>query len=512
MKTRYTKSQIVDAISFWHNELLRESLEPKTEAKLKEAAKVFAKAIGAQIKAGGMFRFEDGETPDPLVAIKTTIKKGVSIDNCKKELKKLGMPAEVIDQMAKGYSEWFSKNIFGGDKKAIDNLLKTTEQFNYFANVVFGVWHHDPVLSKLLKKNPPKAGEDKESASSEDTSLNEDDVSLDEGWRIPQPWVAVVKVKNGDYVDFIVYATSEEEAKKKGEDIIKTHKLPDAIVVSAHEKDWDKIETSDDESEWFVNEGESFRANGNEDATINEDDDLNEVTATEDNNIVIYTSKWVAWYGTSDDLNAQEHDVRIKNLQSDWVNSKEFNEKDGDHLEKMIKFAEDQGFHVTSIGLPYSGKLVSVDDFLKNSSTGINERYDRYGGFGGYGRKYSSYGSNAPRGAAIGWYCVADVDPACKNMDRNWRFGPIEFTRGVVDFLYPERQYKRGATMLRHKHFKMPNDGDVVELYVGIASIFDAVKNNDEEALKKLDMIGINRNISLGLDPEDDYSAQYVLR
>ena len=73
MKTRYTKSQIVDAINFWHNELLRESLEPKTEAKLKDAAKVFAKAIGNMIKAGGMFRFEDGETPDPLVAIKTTI-------------------------------------------------------------------------------------------------------------------------------------------------------------------------------------------------------------------------------------------------------------------------------------------------------------------------------------------------------------------------------------------------------------------------------------------------------
>jgi hypothetical protein len=338
MNTRYTKSQIVDAINFWHNELLKESLEPKTEAKLKEAAKIFAKAIGAQIKAGGMFRFEDGETPDPLIAIKTTIKKGVSVENCKKELKKLGMPAEIIEPMAKNYSEWFSKNIFGGDRKAIDNLLKTTEQFNYFANVVFGVWHRDPVISKLLKKNVP-TGEEGEETSSED-----------------------------------------------------------------------------------LDEGEAFGANGTEDASLEEDE-----------------------------------------------------EKD----------------------------IPEAEDF---------EEYDRYGGYGGYGRKYSSYGSSAPRGEAIGWDWVADVDPACKNMDRNWRFGPIEFTRGVVDFLYPERQYKRGATMLRHKHFKMPNDGDVVELYVGIASIFDAVKNNDEEALKKLDMLGINRNISLGLDPEDDYSVQYVLR
>ena len=357
MKTKYSKSQIEEAISFWKSQLLAEALEPKTEAKLKDAAKAFAKAIGNMIKANGMFRFEDDETPDPLVAIKTTIKKGVSADNCKKELKKLGTPPELIDQMAKSYSEWFSKSIFGGDKKAIDNLLKTTEQFNYFANVVFGVWHRDPELSKLLKKTPP-AGE--EAATAEDNS---------------------------------------------GEN---------------------------------VEEGESFRANGNEDAALDE-------TGTED-------------------ASKDKEDV------SEGEDSSGLDEED------------------------------------------LEERYDRFGGYGGYGRKYSSYGSSAPRGAAIGWYCVADVDPACKNMDRNWRFGPIEFTRGVVDFLYPERQYKRGATMLRHKHFKMPNDGDVVELYVGLPSIFDAVKNNDEEALKKLEMIGINKNISLGLDPDDDYTSQYVLR
>lgn len=251
--------------------------------------------------------------------------------------------------MAKSYADWFSKNIFGGDKKAIDNLLKTTEQFNYFANVVFGVWHRDPVLSKLLKKTAP-AGEE---------------------------------------------AAAEDNAAEN------------------------------------VEEGESFRANGNEDAAVDE--------------------------------------------------------ADGD-----------------------AGEDASTEEDLDEED--IEERYDRFGGYGGYGRKYSSYGSSAPRGEAIGWYCVADVDPACKSMDRNWRFGPIEFTRGVVDFLYPERQYKRGATMLRNKHVKMPDSGESVEVYVGIPSIFDAVKNNDEEALKKLEMIGINKNISLGLDPDDDYTAQYVLR
>lgn len=337
IKRKYTRNQIVETINYWKNWLLKESLEPKTEQKLKDAAKIFAKSVGAMIKAGGMFRFEDGETPDPTVAIKTTIKKGVSVDSCKRELKKLGTPPELIDMMAKAYSDWFKKTIFGGDQKAISNLLKTTEQFNYFANVVFGIWHRDPDLSQLMKKTPPESSED-----------------------------------------------SGEESTQGGEET--------------------------------VDEGEAFRANGTDDAALDEEEEE------------------------------------------------------------------------------------------------MNERYDRYGGFGGYGRSYSSYGSRAPRGESIGWYCVADVDPACKSMDRNWRFGPIEFTRGVQDFLYPERQYKRGATMLRHKHFQMPNDGGISEIYVGIASIFDAVKNNDEEALQKLDMLGISRNISLGLDPGDDYSAQYVLR
>lgn len=338
MKTdkRYTKSQIVNAINFWERKLLNESLEPKTEAKLKDAAKIFAKEVGTMIKCGGMFRFEDGETPDPIVAIKTTIKKGVSMENCKRELKRLGTPADLIDQMAKQYSEWFKNKVFGGDQKAISNLLKTTEQFNYFANVVFGIWHKDKVLSQMLKKNPPSTG---------------------------------------------------EEVQSSGEDL---------------------------------EEGESFRANGNEDIAIDEDD-------------------------------------------------------------------------------------------ASDASSEIYERYDRFGGYGGYGRSYSSYGGRAPRGSDIGWDSVANVDPACRNMDRKWRFGPIEFTRGVTDFLYPERQYKRGATMLRYKDFQMP-DGNVADLYVGLPSIFDAVKNNDEEALNKLDMIGISRNITLGMDPNDDYSVQYNLR
>lgn len=97
--------------------------------------------------------------------------------------------------MAKSYADWFSKNIFGGDKKAIDNLLKTTEQFNYFANVVFGVWHRDPVLSKLLKKTTP-AGE--ESAAKDNAAENveegesfrangNEDAAIDEAEAVAKP-------------------------------------------------------------------------------------------------------------------------------------------------------------------------------------------------------------------------------------------------------------------------------------------------------------------------------------
>jgi len=100
-----------------------------------------------------------------------------------------------------------------------------------------------------------------------------------------------------------------------------------------------------------------------------------------------------------------------------------------------------------------NGNEDAIDDELTEDEDQIDERYDRFGGFGGYGRSYSSYGGHAPRGSNIGWYSVADVDPACKSMDRKWRFGPLEFTRGVTDYLYPERQYKRGATMLRYKGF-----------------------------------------------------------
>lgn len=360
MTTEYTTSQIQEAIAYWNAQMLRESLEPKTEQKLKEMAKKFAKAIGQQIKNGGMFRLEDDQT-DPLVSIKTTIKTGVSEDLCKRILKKRhDTPPELVDQIAKLYSSWFSKNLFGGDKKAISNLLKTTEQFNYFANVVLGVWHRDEEISKFLKPVPPESSEEK----SDDT---QDEETLDE---------------------------------------------------------------TDD-----LEENDAFRASGNEDAMIEDS---------------------------------------IQNGQDDE------NYLDEDEMDEE-------------------------DDIYEN-------RYDRYGGYGGYGRSFSSYGSNAPRGSQISWYSVADVDPACKQMDRKWRFGPLDFTRGVSDFLYPERQYRRGATMLRYKGFQMPDGSGTVDLYVGLPSIFDAIKNNDEDALKKLDMIGICRNISLGMDPEDDYSAQYSLR
>lgn len=480
MKTKYTTSQIKEAISFWRSQLLAESLEPKTEAKLKDAAKAFAKNIGEMIKCGGLNRFEDGDV-DPLVAVKNSIKKGVSVDNAKKEFKKLGCPKELVDNYAKAYVDWFTKSLFGGDKKAISNLLKTTEQFNYFANVVFGIWHRDPVISKMMKHNPPEEdprdfgsedGEDLDEVQALRANGNED-AALDED-------EAAVKPLGQQLLDALK-DLSNDDLLKSG--IYVTNPINRRVAIGIKSQGFkDGVLTIDYLASGALSYIKDFLQS------------LRDVGVTKISDIV----KIVSTDGKYECVS-----VAPKNSMGNiFLEMQKPEDKHDYKTEFKDLLAEQNGEDAENIN--------SEEDSIAEED--IDERYDRYGGFGGYGRSYSSYGSSAPRGAAIGWYSVADVDPACKTMDRNWRFGPIEFTRGVVDFLYPERQYKRGATMLRYKNFRMPNDGGIVELYVGIASIFDAVKNNDEEALKKLDMIGINRNITLGLDPDDDYSAQYVLR
>ena len=129
------------------------------------------------------------------------------------------------------------------------------------------------------------------------------------------------------------------------------------------------------------------------------------------------------------------------------------------------------------------------------------------GGYGGTGRSYSSLGSNAPRGAEIGWYAVEQLDPKAKGKMKGWRGGPANFS--FVDAIYPNRRYKKGAMMIRNKYVQAGSSSG--EVQIGVASYFDAIKNNDEQALKLLNLLGIPLDLTFGMDPKDDYSNNYSL-
>lgn len=95
-----------------------------------------------------------------------------------------------------------------------------------------------------------------------------------------------------------------------------------------------------------------------------------------------------------------------------------------------------------------------------------------------------------------------------KMLDRNAPdgilFGPSNF-KSESDWLYPDRLLKINSTIIwcpdQHKT-------------IGIGSYADAVRNADEEALKKLDELGIPRNLlpKLGFTASDDFSSTYTLR
>lgn len=143
----------------------------------------------------------------------------------------------------------------------------------------------------------------------------------------------------------------------------------------------------------------------------------------------------------------------------------------------------------------------------KEKNTDMNEGYGwRRGRYGGSGRSFSSLGDRAPRGAAIGWYAVDVLDPKAKgNIAPGWRCGPSNFK--FTDLLYPERNYKVGTMVMRNKYVKAGSMSG--EKYIAIPSYFDAIKNNDEEALNILKLLGIPLNLTFGMNPDDDYSVTY---
>lgn len=150
--------------------------------------------------------------------------------------------------------------------------------------------------------------------------------------------------------------------------------------------------------------------------------------------------------------------------------------------------------------------LFKGEEFMFENDDEITEgRNWRTGGYGGSGRSYSSFNGSAPRGAAIGWYAVADLDPKAKGKMPGWRCGPSNFP--FTDLLYPERKYKVGTMVMRNKYIKAGEMSG--EKYIAIPSYFDAIKNNDEEALNLLKLLNIPLDLTFGMDPNDDYSVTY---
>lgn len=95
-----------------------------------------------------------------------------------------------------------------------------------------------------------------------------------------------------------------------------------------------------------------------------------------------------------------------------------------------------------------------------------------------------------------------------KMLDRNAPdgilFGPSNF-KNEADWLYPDRVLKLNSTIIwcpdAHKT-------------IGIGSYADAVRNQDEEALKKLDELGIPHTLlaKLGFTASDDFTSTYTLK
>ena len=163
------------------------------------------------------------------------------------------------------------------------------------------------------------------------------------------------------------------------------------------------------------------------------------------------------------------------------------------------------GITIVDIVPSADAKRISEQENEEN----MNEGRSWYGGgYGGTGKSYKSLGSRAPRGAEIGWYPVEQLDPKAAGKMPGWRCGPSNFP--FEDLLYPERKYVKGAMVMRNKYIKAGSmSGDK---YIAIASYFDAINNNDQEAINLLNALGIPLDLTFGMDPKEDYSNSYTIK
>ena len=154
----------------------------------------------------------------------------------------------------------------------------------------------------------------------------------------------------------------------------------------------------------------------------------------------------------------------------------------------------------------FKGEEFAFDENEDELDMKTNEAHTwRRGGYGGTGKSWASLEGNAPRGSAIGWYSVSDLDPKAKGKMPGWRCGPSNFP--FKDMLYPERKYKIGTMVMRNKYIKAGSESG--EKYIAIPSYFDSIKNNDADALALLTAMNIPLDLTFGMDPNDDYSVTY---
>ena len=180
----------------------------------------------------------------------------------------------------------------------------------------------------------------------------------------------------------------------------------------------------------------------------------------------------------------------------------------------IVKYIRPEGYPSNGTFFLLDGTKASLDAYENEKKIMLSEKEDKQmnegrgwygGGYGGTGRSYASFKGHAPRGKQIDWYTVEELDPKMKGKMPGWRGGPANFP--FIDALYPNRKYKRGAMMIRNKYVQAGASSGVVE--IGIASIFDAIKNNDEKALETLRLLKIPLDLTLGMDPKEDYSNNY---
>lgn len=107
------------------------------------------------------------------------------------------------------------------------------------------------------------------------------------------------------------------------------------------------------------------------------------------------------------------------------------------------------------------------------------------------------------------WLRIDQIDPNAKDavISPGWKCG--KSTTQFIDLLYPERKYKVGTMVMRNKYVKAGSMSG--EKCIAIPSYFDAIKNNDEDAINLLKLLGIPLDLTFKMDPNGDYTSTYVI-